>query len=80
MQVINIDMLQILSYSHNNIIFLDRVMRCYVTAKHRRCVLHNRPSQGMSLDVVESREPCLVKGGLWLRDKQRKDIVQTDKD
>jgi hypothetical protein len=32
----------------------------------------------MFSDVVESREPHLVKGGLWLRDIQPKDIVQTD--
>ena len=46
--------------------------------KHLRCVLRNRPSQSMFSDVVESRELCLVKGGLWLRDIQPKDIVQTD--
>lgn len=32
----------------------------------------------MFSDVVEPREPHLVKGGLWLTDKQPKDIVQTD--
>lgn len=49
-----------------------------MTAKHLRCVLHNRLFQNMFSDVVESREPHLVKGGLWLRDIQPKDIVQTD--
>jgi hypothetical protein len=49
-----------------------------MTAKCLRCVLHNRLFQSMFSDVVESREPHLVKGGLWLRDIQPKDIVQTD--
>lgn len=43
-----------------------------------RCVLHNRLSQSMFSDVVESLEPYLVKGGLWLRDISPKDIVQTN--
>ena len=45
--------------------------------KHLQCALHNRPFQSMFSDVVESREPCLVKGGPWLRDIQPKGIVQT---
>lgn len=49
-----------------------------MTAKCLRCVLHNQPFQNMFSDVVESREPHLVKGGLWLRDIQPKGIVQTD--
>ena len=49
-----------------------------MTAKRLRCVLHNRLFQSMFSDVVESREPHLVKGDLWLRDIQPKDIVQTD--
>ena len=43
-----------------------------------RYVLHNRLSQSMFSDVVESLEPYLVKGGLWLRDISPKDIVQTN--
>ena len=46
-------------------------------AKHLRCVLHNRPSQGMFSDAVEFREPHPVKEGQWLRDIPPKDIVQT---
>lgn len=49
-----------------------------MTSKRLRCVLHNRLFQSMISGVVESREPDLVRGGLWLRDIQLKDIVQTD--
>jgi hypothetical protein len=49
-----------------------------MTAKCLRCVLHNQLFQNMFSDVVESRAPHLVKGGLWLRDIQPKGIVQTD--
>ena len=56
-------------------------MLCYkLMMKRLRCVLHNRPSQSMFSDVVESREPHPVKGGLWLRDIPPKDIAQTDQD
>ena len=49
-----------------------------MTLKRLRCVLHNRLFQSMFSDAVESRGPHLVKGGLWLRDIQPKDIAQTD--
>ena len=49
-----------------------------MTSIRLRCVLHNRLFQSMFSDVVESREPHLLKGGLWLRDIQLKDIVQTN--
>ena len=49
-----------------------------MTSKRLRCVLHNRLFQSMFSDAVESREPHLVIGGLWLRDIEPKDIAQTD--
>jgi hypothetical protein len=49
-----------------------------MTSKRLQCVLHNLLFQSTFSDVVELREPHLVKGGLWLRDIQPKDIVQTD--
>ena len=49
-----------------------------MTSKRLRYVLHNRLFQSKFSDDVESQEPHLVKGGLWLGDIQPKDIVQTD--